>query len=98
MTHRLTAQWIEGRGLVVIDENGAEVKVSFGATSDCCTCYAYTQDGFIGGWQCAPKSRRMTFRNLVDAINARNLYAHMNDLLSGRRHARFHRQYDQATI
>ena len=86
--HDYGAVWVNGSGIKVTDSDGREIRVTYGATLDCCTCYAYTGAGYIGGWNCMPKSARRIFRDLVPAINAGILYESIYDLPTGGRYRR----------
>jgi hypothetical protein len=68
------AKWVEGRGIVVTDAEGDEVKVTYGSTHDMRSCHAHaTRVGFIGGWQYP--HRAMPFKYLIDCINNGKIYA-----------------------
>jgi hypothetical protein len=69
---------IEG-GIVVKDEHGEEVDVTFGATSDNRSVHAHVEGvGFIGGWQYPHKA--MPWEYLVKSINRGIVYHDMNHL------------------
>ena len=77
-THGLTAEWVSGRGIIVRNAAGVKVKVSFAGTLDNRTCYAYTEDGFIGGWQYP--HRKESFCALAASINRGILYSSLDEL------------------
>lgn len=77
--HTYRAEWVLGLGMVVRDESGAPVDVTFSSTEDMRTVYAYIEGvGFIGGWQYPHK--RTPFPKLVDYINRGILYSSMSML------------------
>jgi hypothetical protein len=87
--HDLTARWVEGKGIEVVDPTGNRVDVCYASTADCWTCYAYlrTSQGsvFIGGWQhgvgpTPTRKRPPKFENLVEAINAGRTYTSTDQL------------------
>ncbi len=76
--HNLIAEWNPDTGVVVHGPDGKQVEVEFAGTEDNRTCYAYTKDGIIGGWQYP--SPALPFKALVAAINRGVLYTRFEDL------------------
>jgi hypothetical protein len=78
--HNYKATWIEGKGIEVRDKKtGVVVEVSYGATEDRRTTYAYIGGvGFIGGWQYP--SPPCGFKTLAAYINQGILYSAQADL------------------
>ena len=77
-THTFKAH-LQGKSIVVQDENGNEVNVQYAATSDKRTCYAHVEGiGFIGGWQWPNQPK--PFQTLVAYINQGILYHNLDDL------------------
>lgn len=77
--HNFKAEWIEGKGIEVRDGSGAVVEVSYGATEDRRTTYAYICGvGFLGGWQYPSPPRG--FKSLAASINQGVLYSAQADL------------------
>ncbi len=69
--HKFRAEWIDGKGIVVRDENGIELgadRIRFAGTLDNRTVSAYVEGvGYIGGWQYPHKA--LPWKRLVDYIN-----------------------------
>lgn len=64
---------MEGRSIVVEDEDGQPVKVSYAGTTDNRTVTAHVDGlGYIGGWRYP--HRRMPWSYLVDSINRGYVY------------------------
>jgi len=74
-----------GKEIVVTDQEGHLVEVSFGGTSDRRTVYACVDGvGFIGGW--SYPHRKTPFRHLVERINEGKTYQQLADLPRSYRH------------
>lgn len=78
-THDFKAEWVEGQGIRINGQVPSEIGITFAATLDNRTCYAYAAGyGFIGGWQYP--HRKMPFKYLVEKINEGILYYDQNSL------------------
>lgn len=80
--HDFCAEWIEGKGCIVTDSRGNQIKVEYGATLDLCCATAYIPGvGFIGGWQRRTNAKRgFPFKCIIASINRGKLYSDMNEL------------------
>jgi hypothetical protein len=77
--HPYRARWIQGKGIVVLDDCDQEVRATFAATEDNRTVTAHVEGvGYIGGWQYPHKAQ--SFKALVSSINRGRLYYRQSQL------------------